>query len=259
MRLANKIGIVTAGASGMGRAGAVRFAKEGAAIAVVDIDAAKAAQTVDEIGRAGGRAFGLCGDLCDERFARGIVHETAQRYGGLDFIWAHAGHPGPAAVEDLDLKNFDYALNMNIRTALATTIEAIPLLRRRGGGSVLYTSSTSGVVGSPFSPVYSVAKFGIIGMARSLAKRYGRDGIRFNVVCPGTTDTPMLRVFVARPDHVEMKGQDPEELIAKKGGANPLGRMGRPEEIANAALFLLSDEASFITGTELRVDGGGTA
>lgn len=259
MQLANKIGIVTAGASGMGRAGALRFAQEGAAVAVVDVDTIRANAAVGEIIAAGGRAFALCGDLCDEAFARSIVHETAKRYGGLDFVWNHAGHPGPAAIEGLDLKDFDYAITLNLRSALATTIEAIPLLRARGGGSVLFTASTAGLVGSPFSPVYSAAKFGLVGMTRSLAKRYGSERIRFNVVCPGSTDTPMLRVFVARPDQASTKGQDPEELVKRRGSANALGRTARPEEIANAALFLLSDQASFVTGAALAVDGGGTA
>lgn len=259
MRLQGKTGIITAAASGMGRAGALRFAREGASVVVVDLDAAKARATVEEIRAAGGKATALAGDLCDETFSRRIVHACKEEFGGPDFLWAHAGHPGPAAIEDLDLKDFDLALNLNVRTALASVAEAIPLMRERGGGSVLFTSSSSGLVGSPFSPVYSVAKFGIIGLTRSLAKRYGRDGIRFNVVCPGTTDTPMLRVFVARPDNPATQGQDPEDLIVKRGGINALGRVAQPEEIANAALFLISDEASFVTGAALPVDAGGTA
>ena len=200
MRMQNKIGIITAAASGMGRAGALRFAQEGASIAVVDLNEEQARATAREITDAGGRAIALAGDLCDETFSRRIVELTQQAFGGLDFVWAHAGHPGPAAIEDLDMKDFDLAMNLNVRTALATVTAAIPLMRTRGGGSVLFTASSSGLVGSPFSPVYSAAKFGIIGLARSLAKRYGGEGIRFNVVCPGTTDTPMLRTFVARPD-----------------------------------------------------------
>jgi len=259
VQLANKIGIVTAGASGIGRAGAIRFAREGAAVAVVDINEANAAKTVAEIAGAGGRAVAICGDLCDEAFARSVPHEAVKRLGGLDFLWNHAGHPGPSLFEGLDLEDFDSAIKLNIRSALATTIEAIPHMRRRGGGSVLFTASSSGLVGSPFSPVYSIAKFGVVGLARSLAKRYGRERIRVNVICPGTTDTPMLRTFVARPDDASVKGQDPESLVAKKGGSNPLGRVARPEEIASAALFLLSDDASYVNGIALPVDGGSTA
>ena len=259
MQLENKVGIVTAGASGMGRAGAIRFAREGAAVAVVDINSDNARNTVDEIARAGGRAVALCGDLCDEAFARRIVHDTVKRFGGLGFLWNHAGHPGPSLFEGLDLKDFDAAINLNIRSAVATTSEAIPFLRKRGGGSVLFTASGAGLQGSPFSPVYSVVKFGVVGLAKSLAKRYGRERIRFNVLCPGTTDTPMLRVFVARPDDASTQGQDPESLIVKRGGNNPLGRIARPEEVANCALFLLSDEASYVNGVAMPIDGGSTA
>jgi len=259
MRLAGKIGIVTGGSLGMGRAGAIRFAREGAAVAVVARGAEALDETMAVIAGAGGRAIALRGDLLDEAFARRIVHDTVSAFGGLDFLWNNAGDPGPSAFEELDLAVFDQALNINLRSAMATTIEAIPFLRARGGGSVLFSSSVSGLRGSPNSPVYSAAKFGLIGVARSLAKRYGKERIRFNVVCPGTTDTPMLRVFVKRPDHLEARDQDAEELIRKSARGNALGRLGTPDEIANAALFLLSDEASFVTGTTLAVDGGATA
>ncbi|VTU32784.1 Levodione reductase [Variovorax sp. SRS16] len=259
MRMADRFGIVTAAASGMGRAGALRFAAEGAAVAVVDLDEAKAGEVAAVIEAAGGRAFALAGNLMDEDFARGMVHEAKKRFGRLDFLWAHAGHPSVSRVEGLDLHEFDVAMNLNVRAALASVIEAIPMMRERGGGSVLFTSSTSGVIGSPFSPLYSVAKWGLIGLARSLAKRYGPDNIRFNVVCPGTTDTPMLRVLVSRPDEEETKGKDIDELMRVRSAGNPLGRAARPEEVANAALFLLSHEASFVNGASLLVDGGKTA
>lgn len=259
MRLKGKNGLVTAAGSGMGRAGAIRFAAEGAAVAVVDLDGDAAKAVVKTITDAGGKAIALSGDLRDDAFAKQIVKDTANAFGGLDFAWNHVGHPGPASVEGLDWKDYELAMDLNVRTVLVTTEAAIPEMRARGGGAVLFTASTSGLTGSPYSPVYSAAKFGVIGMTKALAKRYGKEKIRFNAVCPGTTDTPMLRVFVARPDQQSTMGRDKEELVRTRGGLNPMSRVAQPEEIANAALFLLSDEASFVNGVALAVDGGATA
>ena len=259
MRLQNKIGIVTAAGSGMGRAGAIRFAQEGASVAVVDVNEAAASAVVKQITDAGGKAIALAGNLLDDGFSRQIVRETTRAFGALDFIWNHVGHPGPAAIEGLDWKDYELAMNLNVRTVLVTTEAALPELRARGGGALLYTASTSGLTGSQFSPVYNIAKFGIVGLVHGLSKRYAREKIRVNAVCPGPTDTPMLRVFVARPDSQLPPGETPETLVQKRGGQVPMGRPAQPEEIANAALFLISDEASYITGVALPVDGGATA
>ena len=259
MRMQGKIGIVTAAASGMGRAGAVRFAREGATVGVADIDQAGVEAVVREIEAAGGRGLALVGDLRTDDFARDIVRRTANAFGGLDFVWNHVGHPGPAAIEGIDMADYELAMDLNLRTVLVTTEAAIPEMRARGGGALLFTASTSGLVGSQFSPVYSMAKFGIVGFVRALAKRLAPDNIRVNAVCPGPIDTPMLRVFVARPDQQRTAGQDKEELVALRGRQNPMGRTGKPEEIANAALFLISDEASFVSGAALPVDGAATA
>ena len=259
MRLEGKIGLVTAAASGMGRAGAIRFAHEGAAVGVVDIDGDGVAAVVQEIEAAGGKAKVIVADLTRDEDSRRIVSETASAFGGLDFVWNHVGHPGPAAVEGVDMADFELAINLNDRTVFVTTEAALPELRARGGGSLLFTASTSGLQGSQFSPVYSMAKFGVVGFVKAMAKRYARDNIRVNAICPGPIDTPMLRVFVARPDQQSTQGMDKEELVLSRGGQTPMGRPGQPEEIANAALFLLSDEASFVTGAALPVDGGATA
>src|ERR1700721_231045 len=247
MRLANKVGIVTAAASGMGRAGALRFAKEGAAVGVVDLDEAGANAVAKQITEGGGKAIALAGDLRQDAFAREIVRHTANAFGGLDFVWNHVGHPGPASIEGIEMGDFEIAIDLNLRTVLVTTEAAIPEIRVRGGGSLLYTASTSGIQGSAFSPVYSMAKFGVVGFVRSLAKRLAPEKIRVNAICPGPIDTPMLRIFVSRPDQQRTAGQDKEELVQLRGRQNPMGRTGKPEEIANAALFLLSDGASFFS------------
>ena len=258
MRLKNKIGIVTAAGSGMGRAGAITFAREGAAVGVVDVDGTAAEKVVAEIAAAGGRAVAIVADLAQDAESRRIVSATAKAFGGVDFVWNHVGHPGPAAFEGLDMREWDNAVNLNLRTVITTTEAALPEMRARGGGALLYTASTSGISGSQFSPVYSAVKHGVVGLVRGLAKRYAKERIRVNAICPGPIDTPMLRVFVARPDQQSTAGMDKEMLVRTRGGQTPMGRPGQPQEVANAALFLLSDEASFVTGAYLAVDGGAT-
>ena len=243
----------------MGRAGAIRLAAEGAKVAVIDIDVESALSVVEEIASFGGEAHAICGDLTDDEFAMGVVGEAAGRLGGLDFVWNNAGHPGPAAFEDVDMALFELAMDLNFRSAAVVASHAIPHLRSSGGGSLLFTASTAGLVSSPFSPIYSAGKFAVIGLSRSLARRYAKENIRSNVVCPGSTDTAMLRVFQNRPDTVAKTSEQVEEVVANYGQMNPMGRHAQPADIANAALFLLSDEASYVNGAILTVDGGATA
>lgn len=259
MRLANKVGVITAAGSGMGRAGAVLFAGEGAQLLVVDANAEAAGEVAAEIRSAGGEARVSTGDLSDEAYARSIIAEAVGHYGRLDFLWNHVGHPGPSGLEDVATRDFDFALNLNLRSVAFTTSEAIPVMRRGGGGSILFTASTSGLTGSKYSPIYSAAKFAVIGLARSLARAHAAENIRVNVVCPGATNTPMLRTFVRRPDQETSLQGDLETLVTQRSALSPMGRAAEPVEIARAALFLISDDASYVTGVALAVDGGMTA
>jgi NAD(P)-dependent dehydrogenase (short-subunit alcohol dehydrogenase family) len=155
-------------------------------------------------------------------------------------------------VEGLDLVEYDKAMALNVRSGLLSTGAAVKYMREAGGGSILFTASVSGLVGSMMAPVYSGAKFAVVGMAMSLAQRFAADNIRVNALCPGLTDTPMLPKFVNRNNDPSVQ----EENTRKLNAAIPMGRPGRPEELAHAALWLLSDDASYVTGVALPVDGG---
>lgn len=252
MRLRNKIALISAAASGMGRAGALLFAREGAKVAAVDIDAAGVEAVADEVRAAGGEAVGIAADLSRDDGAKRIVGDALDAFGGLDILWNHVGHPGPGRIEGVDMDDYALAMDLNIRSVLVSTTEALPALRARGGGTILFTASIAGLAGSPFSPVYSAAKFGVVGLMKSMACRYGPEGIRVNAVCPAPIETPMLEVFMLRPDTQGDRQANTERMKA----SIPLGRTGKPEEVANAALFLCSDEASFVNGVALPVDGG---
>lgn len=258
-RLQDKCGVITAAGSGMGRAGVKLFAREGAKILVVDIDRAAAESVVAEIRDTGGVAETLIGDLTSEEFCRSIVPRTVEAFGRVDFVWNHAGHPGPVGLSGVPVREIELALDLNLRSVFFVTGDAIDAMRKTGGGAILFTASTSGLVGSKFSPIYSAAKFGVIGLARSLARAHAAEGIRVNVVCPGVTDTPMLRTFVRRPGQDEGADQELEDLVKQRASQGPMGRPADPLEVANAALFLISDEASYINGVALPVDGGLTA
>jgi len=255
MRLKNKLAIVTAAASGMGRAGCEVFAREGATVFAIDIDQGRLNEVVAGVEKAGGKAFGMVADLLDPEVCRKVVDEAAAQMGGLDILWNHAGIPGLRDVENLDLVEYARTMDLNIRTGLLMTGAAIPHMRKRGGGSVVFTASTAGLVGASVSPIYSAAKFGVVGMGKSLALRYASEKIRVNVVCPGPIETPMFPQFFDPNASKEAAADAQAKVIA----AIPLARMGQAVEVANAALWLASDEASFVTGVALPVDGGFTA
>lgn len=253
MRLEGKLAIVTAAASGMGRAGVERFVREGARVAAVDINAEALDRLVGEFGKS--VVLPVVANLATADGARDSINEAAKALGGVDILWAHAGMPGPASVEDLDLAAYDKAIALNVTSAALGAGQAAPHMRKRGGGAIVFTSSISGLVGSMMSPIYSAAKWGVVGLCKSLALAMAPDNIRVNVVCPGLADTPMKIGFTGRSG-------DPAEAAANEAkilAGVPMGRLVRPGEIADAVLWLVSDEASFVTGVALPVDGGFTA
>lgn len=253
MRLHGKLAIVTAAASGMGKAGVERFVREGAKVAAIDISRAALDALVSELGA--DSVTPIVADLATEAGCKGSIDAAVAALGGADILWAHAGMPGPADVENLDLAAYRKTIDLNITSAALGAGQVAPHMRARGGGSIIFTSSVSGLVGSMMSPIYSAAKWGVVGLGKSLAIAYAADNIRVNIVCPGLADTPMKTGFTGRSG-------DPAEAAANEAkvvGAVPMGRLVRAGEVADAVLWLASDEASFVTGVALPVDGGFTA
>lgn len=256
MRLKDRLAVVTAAASGMGREGVLRFAREGARVAAIDINADALSALADEVRAAGGgELVTVPADLSDPAQARASIHSAAEMLGGIDILWAHAGIPGPASVEGMDLAEYERAMALNVTSAVLAAGEVAQHMRARGGGSLIFTASVSGLVGSMMSPIYSAAKFAVVGLAKSLAQRYAVDGIRVNVICPGLTETPMKQGFVGRSGDPEETAANERKLLT----AIPMARFGQAREMADAALWLASDESSYVTGVALPVDGGYTA
>lgn len=245
MRLKDKIAVVTGGAYGMGESTARIFAREGAKVVVADIQAQEGGKVVSEIQAAGGDALFVRLDISDENGWTDAIRATTQRYGRLDILVNNAGLSG--ALPDLEsLADFDRLMAVNARGTFLGMQHAIPEMRKVGGGSIVNLSSISGFIGQPTIHMgYNGAKAAIRVMTKSAAVQYAKDGIRVNSVHPGIM--PPMRSGKAAADPVAR-----EKTIA----AIPLRRAGRLEEAAYAVLFLASDEASYITGTELVVDGG---
>ena len=252
MRMKGTRVMVTAAASGMGRAGCERFAREGAKVAAVDIDETALNNVVSAIVEAGGEATGIVADLSKAEECRSSVQDAAKALGGLDVLWAHAGCPGPTGIEEVQLEDYERTMDLNIRSAFLAAAEVLDPLRASGGGSIIFTASIGGLVGSMLSPVYSATKSAIVGMTRSMAYRLAKENIRVNAVCPGLTDTPMLPQFLSRGADTAQSAKNTEKYRAEI----PMGRLAQPEEIAAAVLFLASEDASYVTGIALPVDGG---
>jgi NAD(P)-dependent dehydrogenase (short-subunit alcohol dehydrogenase family) len=250
-RLSGKVAIVTGGASGIGAASARLFAAEGARVAICDLEQARVDEVVGEIRGAGGDAFGMVADVSDAASVERFVAAVAARYRALHVLFANAGISGRGTVVELAVEEFDRTLAVNLGGAFLCSKYAVPRIAASGGGSVIITASELALVGSRRNAAYTASKAGLIGLARSMALDHAPEKVRVNVLCPGPVDTPMLRRSIER--HEDSAAY--EQMIVDE---TPLG-IGRPEEIARVALFLASDESSYMTGSTVVADGGATA
>ena len=250
--LDTKVALITGSASGIGQAAAFLFAREGAKVAVVDINDKMGNETVKHIKDNGGEATYIRADLTVISDIENMVKETVKTYGKLNIYWHNAGDAGPGALDRLTEKAYDKTLAIHLKAGMFGAQYVIPEMIKAGGGSILFTSSVSGIKPSKGSMTYSVAKAGVIMLAKCLALYCAKDNIRVNCIIPGLTTTPLYWSFMSRdPDRAA-----PEALEKAYTQSIPWGRTAKPEEIAQGALFLASDAASYITGAALPVDGG---
>jgi len=247
-RLAGKVAIVTGGGSGIGRAVARRFASEGAAVAVADVDGESAKAVAAEIEASGGSAFGIEVDVTDGERVRAMVDRAVSEFGGVDVLMTAAGVLGFGSVVETEPVLWNRVIGVNLTGTYLCAQAAIPRMVERGGGSIVTVSSSTGAHdAAPGTAAYIASKGGVAMLTKAISVDHARQGIRANAIAPGPTDTPMLSGVMT-----------PEELRAF-GEAMPIGRLAQPEELAAAALFLASDEASYVTGAVFAVDGGQTA
>lgn len=248
-RLAGKIAIVTGASSGIGHATARLFASEGASVIVNARRRDELDALVEAIARDGGTAVAVAGDVCDKHLAQRLVTTALERFGGLDIAFNNAGIVGPMGpLQDMSPYDWHDIIHTNLTAAFVGAKYQIPALLQRGGGSLLFTSSFVGhTVGMPGMAAYGASKAGILGMMKCLAAELGPEGIRVNALLPGGTDTPAS--ITNAPDAGP-------EVLAFVENLHALKRMATPEEIARAALYMASDDASFVTGTAMLADGG---
>ena len=245
-RLQNKVALITGGASGIGRAAALRFAQEGAKVMIADRNSALSAQTLDELRNIIPHAASVPVDVSKTDQVQRVVDETTARFGGLDVLVNAAGVLllSPPLAE-IDERDWDLMMNTNLRGLFLCCKAAIPVMERGGGGSIVNISSMAGISAYARSLPYAVSKAGVIHFTLGAASQYTSKGIRINCIAPGTVDTPQARGSSGSAD-----------ALRKIAETHPMGRIGRPEDIANTILFLSSDEASYISGETIIVDGG---
>jgi NAD(P)-dependent dehydrogenase (short-subunit alcohol dehydrogenase family) len=248
MLLSGKVAIVTGAGSGIGRASALRIAAEGASVVAADIRARKADETVELIQHEGGQAVACQVDVANSADVERMVATAVEAFGRLDALFNNAGTIRPGSAVELSEEDWDLVMAVNVKSVFLGAKHAVPVMADGGGGAIVSTASVSGLLGDPGSVVYSASKAAVINLTRSLAVDHARQNIRVNCICPGAIDTPPVSRMLSDP-----------QTRQRSERAHLLGRIGLPSEIAAAAAWLLSSEASFVTGQALVVDGGLTS
>jgi len=251
-RLLDKCAIITGAASGIGRATALLFASEGAAVVLLDRDATGGVRVSEEISTLGGRAEFVAGDVTRSGDCLRAVDTATAQFGRLDVLVNNAGIIRRASVVDTAETEWDQVMAVNVKSVFLMSRSAIPVMASASRGVIVNVSSGWGLVGGRAAAAYCASKGAVVNLTRAMALDHAAQGIRVNCVCPGDTDTAMLR------DEARQLGVATESFLQEAAG-RPLGRIGQPEDIARAILYLVSDEALFVTGAVLVVDGGGLA
>lgn len=254
MKLKDKVAIVTGAASGIGRATAIVFAREGAQVMCADLDGDGAEATARQIEDSGGEAASIRTDVAEETDVRAMVAATVERWKRLDVLFNNAGIGFGLPVTQISVEQWDRLMNVNLRGVFLGCKHAIPEMLKTGGGAIVNTASDAGLRGSAFLSAYCASKGGVVLLTKSLAAEWAAQGIRINCVCPGVIQTPILDPFIQQLQ--QTSGVQPEAAWRMMAEMHPIGRVGQPEEVAKVVTFLASDEASFITGVALPVDGG---
>lgn len=250
-RLDQKVALVTGGASGIGRAAALAFAREGARVVVSDVTVVGGEETVQMIQAAGGTAMFVKADVSQGNEVERMVKLAVETYDRLDCAFNNAGIQGDLAqTAECSEENWQRIIAINLTGVWLCMKHAIPFMVQRGSGAIVNTASNFGLVGSNGMPAYAASKHGVLGLTKTAALEYAKAGIRINAVCPGPTQTPLVDNVLRQQPHRA------DQIVAAIIAREPVGRMGRPEEVAEAVVWLCSDAASFVTGVAMAVDGG---